>query len=57
MLRTHNDKLMKIDMAKYKTDALYYKSVWILKYNLNIDKTSDIELKNKLKAKLVKKKI
>lgn len=57
MLRTHNDKLMKIDMAKYKTDALYYKSLWILKYNLNIDKTSDIELKNKLKAKLVKKKI
>ena len=57
MIRTHNDKLKKMEMAKYKTDALYYKKLWILKYNLNIGKTSEIDLKKKIKAILVKKKI
>ena len=57
MIRTFNDKLIKVDITKYHTDEDYYKNLWLNKYNIHIDKQTNKDVKNKIKAILVKKKI
>tara|TARA_B100001093_G_scaffold519151_1_gene606830 strand:- start:744 stop:920 length:177 start_codon:yes stop_codon:yes gene_type:complete len=57
MIRTYNDKLIKIDSTKYNKDSDYYKSLWLLKYNITDFKETPKCVKNKLKALIGKKKI
>ena len=57
MIRSHNDKLIKFDITKYNTDEQYYKNLWLKKYNLNVGKQTNKDIKNVIKAILVKKKI
>ena len=57
MIRTFNDKIIKFDITKYNTDQEYYKNLWLKKYNLNVGKQTNKDIKNVIKAILVKKKI
>ncbi len=57
MIRSHNDKLIKFDITKYNTDEQYYKNLWLKKYNIHIGKQTNKDIKKKIKAILVKKKI
>jgi hypothetical protein len=57
MIRTYCDNLEKIHITKYTTDEIFYKNLWFKKYNIQIDKHSKKNIKECIKAKLVKKKI
>ena len=57
MIRTFNDRIIKFDITKYNTDQEYYKNLWLKKYNINIGKQTNKDIKNIIKAILVKKKI
>ena len=57
MIRTFNDKLMRFEITKYNSDQEYYKNLWLKKYNLHIGKQSTKDIKELIKAKMVKKKI
>ena len=57
MIRTFNDKMIKFDITKYNTDQEYYKNLWLKKYNIHIGKKTTRDVKNIIKAILVKKKI
>jgi hypothetical protein len=57
MIRTFNDKLIKIDSTKYNKESDYYKNLWLLKYNITEFKETPKCVKNKLKSLIGKKKI
>lgn len=57
MIRTFQDKLVKIESTKYNKDSDYYKDLWLMKYNITDFKETPKCVKKKLKALLVKKKI
>tara|TARA_B100000795_G_scaffold267496_1_gene252433 strand:+ start:7317 stop:7493 length:177 start_codon:yes stop_codon:yes gene_type:complete len=56
MIRTFCDNLEKISITKYPTDEIFYKNLWLKKYNIQIDKHSTKNIKETIKAKVVKKK-
>ena len=51
MIRTFDDKLIRMDISKYNNDKLFYKHLWLNKYNININKITKDDLK-KIKAKM-----
>ena len=57
MIRTFNDKLIKIDSTKYNKESDYYKNLWLLKYNITEFIETPKCVKNKLKSLIGKKKI
>jgi len=54
MIRTYDDKLIKFDVTKYKTDEQFYKNLWLNKYNIHIGKQTTKKIKSVIKAKLLK---
>tara|TARA_X000000368_G_scaffold399059_1_gene369677 strand:- start:3035 stop:3202 length:168 start_codon:yes stop_codon:yes gene_type:complete len=52
MIRTFDDKLIRMDISKYSNDRLFYKNLWLKKYNINVTKNTKNDLKKKIKAKM-----
>jgi hypothetical protein len=57
MIRTYYDNLEKITITKYPTDEIFYKNLWFKKYNIQIDKHSTKNIKESIKANVVKAKV
>jgi hypothetical protein len=57
MIRAYSGKLIKFDITKYNTDEQYYKNLWLKKYNIHVGKQTNKDIKKKIKAMLLEKKI
>jgi hypothetical protein len=55
MIRNFDGKLEKINISKYCNDELFYKNLWLKKYNFHIGKKTKEDLKNKIKSQIFNK--